>query len=202
MLWKDSGEGGDFTPAPSGTQVGRCFQIIDLGTHYNEMFGNTRRQVYIGFELPNELHEFKDKDGNEKKAPFTVGKFYTMSLNEKANLRHDLESWRAKPFTDEELKGFNPKNIMGVPCMLSVVHKEKNGKVKANITAISKMVKGMECPEQFNDPVYFSLDDYSEDDFLTLSKGFQEMIKRSEEWQKKENKPVKPEFVDDDIPDF
>jgi hypothetical protein len=70
--------------------------------------------------------------------PFTVSKFYTASLGEKANLRADLKNWRGRDFTDEELAGFEAKNILGKPCMLSVVETESEGKTYSNIANNTK----------------------------------------------------------------
>jgi len=36
-----------------------------------------------------------------------ISKRYTMSLGEQSTLRKDLESWRGKKFTPEELQGFD-----------------------------------------------------------------------------------------------
>lgn len=187
MQWKDTGGGIDFEPAPAGTHAARCYQIVDLGTHHNEMYDNYRHQVYVGFELPNEPITYKDTDGNEQEGVHVVGKFYTMSLSEKANLRKDLESWRGKAFTEKELEGFDPKVLLGVPAMVSVIHKTKGEKTRANITAISKTMKGMEVPAQVHDGVYFSLDDFSQESFDKVSKGLQNIIRKSEEWAELDN---------------
>ena len=204
MKWKDTGGGVDFEPAPADTHISRCYQIIDLGTHYNERFDNRRHQVFIGFELPGEMRKWKDKEGEEKESPCSIGGFYTMSLSEKANLRHVLESWRGRAFTAAELEGFDPKNILGAPAILSIVHETgKNGKVKAKIAAISKMMKGAECPKAVNETVYFSLDEFTEASFEKVPGGFREIIKKSEEWAKLVKKGVAENggFVDDDIPE-
>ena len=207
MQWKDNGSGIDFDPAPAGTHPARCYQIIDLGTHHNEMYNNDRHQVFVGFELPTELNRFKDADGNEQEKPFVIGKFYTMSLNEKATLRGDLESWRGKAFSEQELNGFNPKVLIGIPCMLSVIHKDKNGKTRADISAVSKLPKQMTCPDAVHDPVYFSLDEYSDAAFEKVPKGFQNMIRNCQEWgslgnpsNEQDTPPDNGDFKDDDIP--
>lgn len=207
MKVSDTGGGVDFEPAPAGNHVARCHMIIDLGTSHNEMYDTWRRQVFVGFELPTEIKTYKDADDNEVSMPFTVGKFYTASLNEKANLRKDLESWRGKPFTEDELSGFELDNVLGVPVMANVIHKEKKGGgAKADISSISPVPKGMDVPKPVHDTVTFSLDDFSQAKFDAVPKGFQEIIKRSEEYKNKDNNsdetPVHTggEFKDDDIP--
>ena len=64
-------------------------------------------------------------------------------MNEKANLRHHLDSWRGKAFTDEEAEAFDVSTVLGKPCMLTVMHTQKDGKTYANITGIGPLPKGI-----------------------------------------------------------
>ena len=122
---QDTG-GGDFKQAPEGNHVARCVGIVDIGTHHGEYQGapTVRNQIIVRWELPYETDIF---EGQEK--PLIVSKFYTNSLSEKANLRRDLESWRSRSFTTEELMKFDLMAILDKPCAVSVVHSE-NGKAK------------------------------------------------------------------------
>lgn len=200
MRWTDSG-GGDFEQAPIGTHVARCIKIIDIGTQKGEYQGkvNIRRQCIIGWELPNELMTEGDFAGK----PFTVSRFYTASLGEKANLRKDLENWRGRQFTEQELMGFDSKNILGKPCMLSVIHNDKG---KARVAGVMAVVKGMEIPAQVNPSVYFSLDDFDQAVFDALSDGYKKLIQASPEYQSitrgGKEAPKKSAFDDmeDDLP--
>ncbi len=72
-----------------------------------------------------------------------IGKTYTASMNEKANLRHHLEAWRGKTFTDEEAEAFDVSAILGKPCMLTVMHTQKDGKTYANIAGLGAIPKGI-----------------------------------------------------------
>lgn len=196
-----SDQGGGFTPAPAGTHVARCFRIIDLGMQHGEYMGEpTRRsQVLISWELPN---EFIDIEGEQR--PITTSKFYTNSLGEKANLRKDLESWRGRGFTTDELKKFDLENIVGAPCMLTIVSKE-NGKTK--VATVSGLPRGTECPAQVNDSFTFWLDEFDEEKFDGISEKIQDIIKKSEEYPQIVNggypsQSASPpsDFSDDDIP--
>ena len=209
-MWADKGGGEGFKPAPAGSHIARCYMVVDVGTHHNPMFDNYRHQWMVGFELPNEPpRKWKDKDGVEQERTETVGKFYTASLSEKANLRKDLESWRGRPFTEDELKGFAPRNILGKPCMLNVVHKTKqNGELKAEIAAIMPLTRGMTCPPAIMGEIFYDLAAHEDILFNLLPKGLREMIRRSEEWKKiAENQNVAAAhgedepFVDDDLSD-
>lgn len=199
MKWSDTG-GGDFEQAPVGTYVARCVKIIDIGTQKGEYQGqaNFKRQVIVGWELPTEMM----REGEHAGKPFTVSKFYTASLGEKANLRKDLQNWRGREFSAEELAGFHSKNILGKPCMLSLT---ANDKGKTRVTGVMALPKGMEVPAQVNESIYFSLDEFNQDVFNGLSKGYQKFITASPEYQGILNGGNKPKGsamadLDDDIP--
>jgi len=176
MKWEEKG-GKEFAQAPVGTTIGRCIKVIDIGTQRDEYEGkiNIRRQCIIGWELPNVLME----DGDHAGQPFVVSKFYTASLSEKANLRKDLQLWRGREFTSDELRGFDSKNILGKPCMLNVAHNKKG---KAIVAGVMALPKGIEIPPQVNRNVYFSLDEFDQATFDALSDGIKEIIMRSPEY--------------------
>jgi len=169
--------GGDFKAVDAGTYVARCFGIVDLGTKDNEWQGQVkkRHQILIQWELPTELIE----DGELAGKPYSVSEFYTLSLGEKANLRHALESWRGREFTAEELKGFDLNNLLGKPCMISVIHNDKG---KAKVSTVSKLMKGLEVPPQINPSRFFSLEVWDQKGFDGLTDGLKKMVMESDEY--------------------
>ena len=200
---KDTG-GGDFTPAPVGTHVARCYRIIDIGTQHGEYQGkpNARNQVLVFWELPNESYEY-EHDGKRESKPFTVSKFYTNSLNEKATLRADLESWRGRAFTEEELQGFDLENIIGKPCMVTVI---ASGEKKVKVSNVTGLPKGFTCPEQVNASESFWIEEWNQQKFDALSDGIKKLIQRSDEYIALQNGEVEPQArnvgatVDDSLP--
>src|SRR5215469_5879253 len=104
---------GSFSPCPEGSFIAICYRIVDLGTQEVVFQGHAKytRQLLLSWELPEELMS----DGR----PFTISKKYTYSSHPKASLRKDLESWRGKRFSDDEIEGFDIGNLIGVGCMLS-----------------------------------------------------------------------------------
>jgi hypothetical protein len=186
MKWSDSG-GTEFEQPPIGTHVARCVKIIDIGTQKGEYQGKAtfKRQVIVGWELPTELMT----EGEYAGKPFTVSRFYTASLGEKANLRKDLANWRGKDFTEEELMGFDAKNILGKTCMLSLTMNDKN---KVRVTGVMAAPKGMQVPAQINPSLYFSLDEFNQAVFDGLSDGFKKMISASPEYQQQKNGVTDP----------
>lgn len=189
MKWQDNG-GGDFEQPPVGTHVARCVKIIDIGTQKGEYQGKatSKRQCIIGWELPTELMS----EGELAGKPFTVSKFYTASLGEKANLRKDLANWRGRDFTEQELQGFESKNILDKTCLVGLT---PNDKGKIRVTAVMALPKGTQVPARINTPVYFSLDDFDQAVFDSLSDGYKKLISASPEYQEIKN-PVRSKFPD------
>lgn len=196
MRWKDNG-GVDCAKVPTGTHVGRCIALIDLGTTESK-FGK-KRDVLIRWELPHE----KQHDGE----PFTIGQFYNQSLNEKSNLRAMLKSWRGRDFTEEELAGFDPRKILGHTCMVGVIEKRgESGDVRHVVGSVSAMPKGMEVPPQVNLSLYLSLEreEFNAAAFEALSDKTKERIRATPEWAALQNTPAPAAtaagVTDEDIP--
>lgn len=145
LIISDSG-GGDFTPAPEGTHFGVCDMVVDLGKQKTSYQGveSLKDQIYIRWQVPAERTEWTDAAGVKQEGPVVIGKTYTASLGEKANLRKDLQSWRGRAFTEEELKGFDISKLLGVGATISIVHAHKDNKTYANIGAIGGLPKGMD----------------------------------------------------------
>jgi len=178
----------DFIPVPAGSHLGRCYRIIDLGTQKTEYMGETKflRKVMFAWELHGE-----DGEGNPlataKGEPMAIFKNYTLSLNEKANLRLDLQAWRGKPFTDEEGRRFDISAVLGHWCMLNVIHRPgKEGKIFANVSGISPvpaLVKKAGLPDGVNAVQMFRLADPDHEMFETYRKGLKAKIEASPEWK-------------------
>jgi len=159
--------------------------MIEIGTVKEEYKGEPKLQykVRLGWELPTELRVFKEERGEE---PMVISKTYTLSLHEKANLRKDLESWRGKAFTEEEAKNFDITNLLGVPCMLNILHKpSKDGsKMYERIAGITTLMKGYEAPKQINPILRLEFDNWNQQVFDRLPDFIQNDIKSSPEYQK------------------
>jgi hypothetical protein len=188
---KDAG-GSDYKQAPIGNHVARCIRLIDLGTQHGEYQGqpNTRNQVLITWELCNEPMD----DGK----PFTVSHFYTNSLNEKATMRAHLEAWRGRQFTEAECRGFDLNNILGKPCMLTVIANEKG---KSKVSAVAAMPKGLKAPEPVNPVSAFWIEEWDQAAFDAIPKGIREIIEKSDEYKARQGNDSKPTGNFDDMQD-
>ncbi len=179
-----------FELPPAGSLPARCCHVIDLGTQTVEYQGERKqaRKIAIAWQL-DECRS----DG----APFTVSRRFTASLHEKAALRAFLEAWRGRPFTLEELSGFNLRRLIGAPCLLNIVHADRNGNTFAEIRAISPLPKGMTPPPGVSDPIIFDLDDAETwPAFDRLTRRQQEAIEASPEWK---SRHAQPDTLNDDI---
>jgi hypothetical protein len=201
MKWQDTG-GGDLEQPPVGTHVARCVKIIDIGTQKGEYQGKatSKRQCIIGWELPTELMT----EGEYAGKPFVVSKFYTASLSEKANLRKDLANWRGRDFTEQELQGFDAKNILDKACLVALT---PNDKGRVRVTGVMALPKNTQVPPRANGVTYFSLDEFDPAAFDALSDGYKKLIMASPEYKAvsdpsfSERQPEGNfEDLDDDIP--
>ena len=134
-----TGSNKEFKPVPEGSHMAVCFRVIDLGTQRWEYQGEPQigRKVLLAWELHGEADDgtpLTTDDGQ----PLAVSKQYTLSLGKKANLRGDLESWRGKGFTEQELAGFDITTLLGAPCMLTIKHTKKAEKTYANVATVAK----------------------------------------------------------------
>lgn len=170
-----------FEPIEAGTHRAICYGLVDLGKQYNELSGKLQHRIQIMFELPDEL--YTTKDGEEM--PRTISKQYTASLNNKSTLYKDLIAWRGRAFSDDELKAFNLKNIVGAPCMLSVTHTEKGENVYANISGIMKMPKGMGAITPVNALMIFDVDESPLEMLDELPEWLANIIRKSEEYNER-----------------
>lgn len=180
--------GGDFKRAPAGSHVAVCNLVVDVGIQPGRgQFPNPKHQIYVRFEIPEERVEY-EKDGKTVEGPITLGQFFTASMNEKANLRKQLEGWRGAKFTDEQAADFDVSKILGQACMLSVVESEAGGKTYSNIASISKLPKNFPVPAAEN-PLLFYDPEHTKD------------FDKLPEWlRKKIGEQIKPQAVE--IEDF
>ena len=187
---KASGGSSTFKPVPSGMHLARCYRIVDMGTQSTTWKGQTKQQpkVMLQFEVHSE-----DSDGKpivtDKGEPMSISKNFTASLGENAILRQELENWRSRAFTADELKGFQLKNVLGAWAMLSVVKEQGNdGNEYTNISSInpvSSQIKKAGLPEGHNELKIFDLENPDMALFETFGNKIKEKIQSTPEWNKK-----------------
>ena len=190
-------DGIDFELTPEGTHIATCYLVVDLGNQKTSYQGveSVKPQVLVGWELTNELM----KDGR----PFVASRNYNAFFSEKANLRRDLESWRGRKFTEDELQGFDVSKLLGVPCQVTITH-STGEKVYANVSTVTGLPKGVVAPPLVNEAVLYDQDVPNIDAFNKLHEWIQKKVTAAVPdflaEDQSENPAPKQEFIDDDIP--
>lgn len=181
--------GGNFERCPPGMHLGRCYRIVDLGTQKSEYMGQMKylHKIMIGWEIhgtDDNGNQLLMKDGR----PFGIFKNYTLSWSEKANLRLDLQSWRGKPFTQEEMRKFDLNNILGAWCMLNIIERTgQNNKTYSNVdgvTPVPAIIKQNGLPQPVNPNEIFNLQNPDMALFEKFSDHLKAKIASSPEWEK------------------
>ena len=174
IVAKGGEKSSSFPSVSVGVHKARCIKVIDLGTQKNEFEGNItwKRQVLVIWETPDQT--------NETSEPLTISRFYTLSLHEKSNLGIDLTSWRGRPFSETEKKGFDISKLIGHTCLLNVIKGNKNNKVGS----VMPLPKGDKIAEQYHTSVLFDLEEFQKgkkETFNQLSEGIRKIILSSKE---------------------
>ncbi len=154
-LTVSSGES-DYEVVPAGQHLAVCYRLVDAGTREEQYKDNPpkkRHVLFVYWELP----EVKMGDGR----PFTISKKYTLTLNENGTLFKDLKTWRGKSFTQEELKGFDLLNVLGVSALLEVEHSDEG---KARVVSVFKPDGGAKKTDTENEQQAFDIDEYAKGD--------------------------------------
>jgi hypothetical protein len=132
--------GSTFLPAPAGVHCATCVDTIDHGMLKVVFQGKEQQKhkISIVWQIDENL-----PDGR----PFLVRRRYTCSLHEKATLRRDLESWRGRAFTDEELQAFDLECLLSAGALVNIIHEQRNGSTYANVASVMKLPRNMTAPQ-------------------------------------------------------
>jgi hypothetical protein len=148
-------------PIDAGAYHAICVGVVDLGTQPpNIPTYRARQEVLLMWELPDERREY-ERDGVKVNEPRIIKRRFALFLggSKPTELRKMLESWRGRPFTAEELNGFDLKSVLGANCLLTVVHSIKPTATYANVGSVSPLIKGTPKRTGETHPLYFTLSD-------------------------------------------
>ena len=200
-------KGGNFERCPAGAHLARCYRIVDLGTQKSEYMGETKylHKIMVGWEIHG-MNDDGSKITMNDGRPFAIFKNYTHSWSDKANLRIDLQSWRGKPFNDDEMKKFDLANVLGAWCMLNVIERQgQNGNTYANVagvTPVPAMIKQNGFPAAVNKNEIFNIAQPDMEAFNGFSDNLKKKIESSPEWQKRSKNEKPADIVDLDSQDI
>lgn len=142
-----SEQSNNFEVVEPGIYRAVCCDVVDLGMQ--ETPYGIKDQIRIHWMLD----QLMLKEGSRYYGrPFGAVRRYTKSLNEKSRLRIDLNKWRGRPFTSEELAGFDLENIIGKCCQLNIMAGEKDPDQQRFVSDVLPDVKGVEpllIPEDY-----------------------------------------------------
>lgn len=175
----DKGES-DYELIPETVYIATCILLADLGTVSESYKGEAPKDVeklYIGWEL---------NSSNKEGKPYVIGCTYGAYLGSKATLRKDLQSWRGRAFTEEELKGFDIRNILGKSCSIGIIHKSPASdpsKKYARVGSIQALPGGVTPYAPLTTPWIFDINEFSSEKFSALPRLAQDVLKRSYEYK-------------------
>jgi hypothetical protein len=122
-----------YSAAPEGLHSACCCDVVDLGIVAGAYGSKRKVRIVWQLDLLDETHGRR----------FDVARVYTLSLHERAALRKDLESWRGKRFTEQELDGFDLEKLLGAPAQVAITHSvADDGMIYANVSTVVPPVKG------------------------------------------------------------
>jgi hypothetical protein len=192
---------------PTGNYLARCYKMIHIGTVEEVILGEKKimNKVRIGWELPTEQRVFSEEKGLQ---PLVIDKEYTLSLHEKSALRATLKSWRGKDFTEDEAKAFDITKLLGVPCMINIIHKPSKkdpSRSFEEIAGITAVPKGFNIPAQINPTFVLDYDNFDAEKFNTLPDFIKLKMQTSVEYLSMQNPshrdmPSQEQVVEDDMP--
>ncbi len=130
------GTGENYEKPSEGVQQGVCANVIDLGI-VPGFEGKPTHKIDIVFQVQE-----CGKDGKR----LQVQQRFSLSMNEKSNLRKFIESWRGRKFEAGEAGKFDIMSMVGANALLTIAYSKpspKDGKIWANIVSVSALLKNM-----------------------------------------------------------
>jgi hypothetical protein len=168
---------------PAGTHLARLYSIIEIGTQSFIWEGQEKKthKVRLTWELPTEMRVFNEEKGEQ---PMVISEEVGFSMHEKATLRKKIvHGMIGTSLTDKEADSFDIDKLLGMECLLNIIHEEKPKGMFAKINSISTLMKGQTCPAQINPTVTLYFNDWKPEVFENLPKFIKEKIMASPEYQ-------------------
>lgn len=186
---------------PAGTHMARLIGLISIGTVKSSFEGKEKEgyKIRLTWELPNETTVFKE---GEQEKPFVVSKELGFSMHKKSSLRPIVEGMIGTALSDEEAYAFDMDDLIGMPCILSIVIDESDKGKYVAIKSASSLMKGTTCPDQINKTQVLSFEKWDEKYFETLPSFIKDKIMSSKEYKVMKGIKVEEstEVDEDEIP--
>lgn len=170
---------------PAGNHVARIYRILHLGTAPDTYMGEEKmiNKIMIGWELSNEKKVFRADKGEEL---YVISAEYTLSMNEKSNLRKLIEGMLGVVLNEGEAEAFDVLSLVDETCLLNVIHKtaSTSGREYAMVKGASPIPKGMFVPPPYNPVQKLDYEDWNTDLFNSLPPFIREKITNTIEYKK------------------
>lgn len=144
-----------FTPHPEGQFLAQCVDTIDMGEKV-ETYQNQPPKIVHKCVLMFRTGE-KNADGHY----IDIGREFTVSMGDKANMRKALEQWRGRKYTEKEVADGVPLHKLANQwALITVEHKlSKGGNTYGNINAIvgvPKQLTDRPAFDKYERPAYYA----------------------------------------------
>lgn len=172
-------------PVPAGLHPFVLYGCYHVGVIPSKGGFDAKDTVILAFELPEaEPLKYKEEDGTTTLKPRIMSKRFNLSFHEKSTLRQQLESWRGRAFTDEEMKAFELQKLLGASGQLQVMHQTREGKTYASVSNLLPAPKGTKFKGTLAQQLFsiHALDNVSELEELDIPDWIKELIKSSEDY--------------------
>jgi hypothetical protein len=111
-----------FTPHPEGQFLAQCVDTIDMGEKVEQYQGQPPKIVHKCVLM------FRTGEQNAEGNFIDIGKEFTVSMGDKANLRKALEQWRGKKYTEKDItEGVPLHKLTGQWALITIEHKLSAG---------------------------------------------------------------------------
>lgn len=149
-------------PIPADVYDAVCVTLVGIGTQKTQ-FGS-KQQLYLGWEIPDVIREFENEDGSvDKKRAIIHSRKLAVGLggaNKPTLLSKFLTGWRGKPFTEEEKRGFDVKNVVRKSCRLNITNDQAadgSGKIYDGVDSVLTAKNQIEPEAEI---IYFDINEH------------------------------------------
>ena len=184
MSDKITAKGNDskFRPHPAGQFTAQCVDAIDLGEKVDDYPGKPEKLAHKCALV------FRTGAKNDETGELIdIAQEFTVSMGEKANLRKTLESWRSKPYTEQQIEEGVPLHKLNGNWALVTVAQKQSG--KGRTYSFIQSVVGVPAAMRNNLPAFPA---YERADYWQTRKD--EYLKVASEFRSKHAAPPSDDF--------
>lgn len=172
-------------PLENGIYMAVCVAVADIGDQYSAKFKNIQRKILFAFDIPSETIEV-----NGEIRPRQLSKRCTFTDSNRGTLIKVVNAWLNSNISERELRDMELYDFAGKPCQIRVSVREDG--VHNDVEDVMALSKGMTIPTTDTPIIFYDIDEdgFSGDKWDALPQWLQDVVKKSEQYQK--NPPDKP----------